>query len=125
MNIFKLSFFGILILFLYSCKSAGIGGSWEFIEVYDGFVINSVDTLKLKQNNSKYGSGKLIFNKDHSLISMSSPGSYEQKGDQLLIKYNGVEKPALLKISYIDKDFLLLSSEKEVPATWFYRKIKN
>ncbi|MFC3157708.1 hypothetical protein SAMN05443633_10446 [Chryseobacterium arachidis] len=125
MKIFKLLFFGVIVLFLHSCKSAGIVGSWEFIEVYDGVVINNVDTLKLKQNNSKYGTGKLIFNKDHSLISMNSPGSYEQKGDQLMIKYNGAEKPASLKISYVDKDFLLLSSEKEVPATWFYRKIKN
>jgi hypothetical protein len=124
-NLFKFLLIGIIILVLSSCESKNIVGSWEFVEVYNGVVINNVDTLKLKQNNSKYGTGKLIFNKDNSLISMDSKGSYERKHDILIVKYNDSENPAELKISYLDKDYLLLSSINEKPTTWFYRKTKK
>lgn len=125
MNFFKLSLIGSVILFLSSCKSTNLVGSWEFVDVYEGIILNNIDTLKLKQNNSKYGTGKLIFNQDNSLISMDSKGSYERKENILMVKYNNSENPAELKISYLDKDYLLLSSKNENPVTWFYRRTKN
>ncbi|MPS64346.1 MAG: hypothetical protein DI622_07540 [Chryseobacterium sp.] len=70
MKFFKLSLIVIAVLFLSSCKSKNILGSWEFIEVYEGIVINNIDALKTKENNSEKGMGILVFNDNQTFTSM-------------------------------------------------------
>ncbi|MCA6066460.1 hypothetical protein JI747_004660 [Chryseobacterium sp. RG1] len=78
MKFFKLSLIVIVFLFLSSCKSKNVVGAWEFIEVYEG-VINNTDTLKAKENNSKKGTGTLIFNDNQTFTSMDLKGDYRKK----------------------------------------------
>ncbi|SFM97591.1 hypothetical protein SAMN05421594_0034 [Chryseobacterium oleae] len=106
-------------LFLSSCTSSRLVGSWEFIDLYDG-IVTEIDTLKSKENNSKYGTGTLTFNKDNSFTSMEESGSYQRKSKTLKMKYPAVDT-VVMNISYVSKDYLLLSAGKD-PKTWFYRK---
>ena len=115
----------LLLLTLSSCKSNKILGSWEFIEVYQGVEIKNVDTLKLKQNTSKKGSGILSFNENQTFTSLESKGDHKIEGKVLKMKYVELKDTISLKVSYLDKDYLLLSSFKNMPTTWFYKKIKN
>ncbi|WP_072923898.1 hypothetical protein [Chryseobacterium sp. OV279] len=114
---FILVFFSFL--FLSSCTSSRLLGSWEFIDLYDG-VVTEIDTLKSKENNSKYGTGTLTFNIDNSFISMEESGNYRRKNKILKMKYPAVDT-VVMNISHISKDYLLLSAGKD-PKTWFYRK---
>jgi len=125
MKFFKLSLIVIIILFLSSCKSKNIVGAWEFIEVYEGVVINNIDTLKIKENNSQKGTGTLIFNADQTFTSMDLKGNYQKKQNVIRLKYTTDKDTILMKVSYVDKNYLLLSSILNKPTTWFYRKIKN
>lgn len=122
---FKLSLIGIVILILSSCKSKNIIGSWEFVEVYEGVIINNIDTLKSKENNSRKGTGILKFKDNQTFTSMDHKGDYQKNRNILKLKYSTDNDTVLMNISYLDKNYLLLSSEKGNPTTWFYRKIKN
>ncbi|WP_167375212.1 hypothetical protein [Chryseobacterium oleae] len=82
--------------------------------------MTEIDTLKSKENNSKYGTGTLTFNKDNSFTSMEESGSYQRKSKTLKMKYPAVDT-VVMNISYVSKDYLLLSAGKD-PKTWFYRK---
>ena len=121
----NLSLVFLLLLTLSSCKSNKIVGSWEFIEVYQGLEIKNIDTLKLKKNTSKKGSGILRFNEDQTFKSFESKGDYKRDGKVLKMKYVELKDTISLKVSYLDKNYLLLSSIKNIPTTWFYKKIKN
>lgn len=122
---FKLSLIGIFILCLSSCKSKNIVGSWEFVEVYEGVIINNIDTLKSKENNSKKGKGVLKLDDNQYFTSMDLKGNYQKSKNLLKLKYSTDNDTVLMNISYLDKNYLLLSSKKGNPTTWFYRKIKN
>ncbi|WP_267402958.1 MULTISPECIES: hypothetical protein [unclassified Chryseobacterium] len=115
----------LLLLILSSCKTRKIIGSWEFIEVYQGVTITKVDSLKSKKNTSVKGEGILIFNDDSTFNSMDSKGKYRRKGMILKMKYPELKDTTSLKISYIDKNYLLLSAIKNEPMTWFYKKVKK
>ncbi|PJJ67000.1 hypothetical protein CLV73_0995 [Chryseobacterium geocarposphaerae] len=125
MKFFKLSLIVIAVLFLSSCKSRNILGSWEFIEVYEGIVINNIDALKTKENNSEKGMGILVFNDNQTFTSMDLKGNYQKTKNLLKLKYTIDKDTVLMKISYLDKNYLLISSISERPTSWFYRKIKN
>lgn len=125
MKFFKLSLIVITILFLSSCRSKNVVGSWEFIEVYKDVVINTIDTLKAKDNNSQKGTGTLVFNDNQTFTSMDLKGDYQKKDNLLKLKYTTDKDTVVMNISYLDKNYLLLSSRSEKPTTWFYRKIKN
>ncbi|AZA50054.1 hypothetical protein EG346_18540 [Chryseobacterium carnipullorum] len=58
---------------LSSCKSSALLESWEFIDGYDG-KLTAIDTLKTKKNNSRYGKGMLVFDRDNSFISPRDKG---------------------------------------------------
>ncbi|MCT2564307.1 hypothetical protein [Chryseobacterium herbae] len=115
----KFIFIIFSFLSLSSCTSSRLLGSWEFIDLYDG-VVTEIDTLKSKENNSKYGTGTLTFNKDNFFISMEESGSYQRKNKTLKMKYPAVDT-VVMNISYESKNYLLLSAGKD-PKTWFYRK---
>lgn len=107
-----------LFLF-YSCGPSRLVGSWEFIEIYDG-VVTKIDTLKDKKNNSRYGTGTLNFRKDGFFTSMETEGNYQKKNKILKMKYPGLDT-VVMNISYLKKNYLLLSTGKN-SKTWFYRK---
>ncbi|MGN7757371.1 hypothetical protein ACTJIV_07820 [Chryseobacterium sp. 22532] len=107
------------ILLLSSCGSSKLLGSWEFIDLYDG-VVTEIDSLKSKENNSRYGTGTLTFDKDSSFTSMEEKGSYQRKNKILKMKYPALDT-VIMNISYLSKNYLLLSAGK-YPKTWFYRK---
>lgn len=123
MNFFKLSL--IVVVILSSCKSKNVVGAWEFIEVYEGVVINTIDTLRIKENKSQKGTGTLVFNDNQTFTSMDLKGTYQKSKDLLKLKYTTDKDTVVMNISYLDKNYLLLSSLSERPTTWFYRKIKN
>lgn len=105
---------------LSSCKTQQMAGSWEFIEVYQGIITN-VDTLKNKENHSKVGTGTLVFYKNGSFDAMENKGHYQKKNEVLKMKYSQDKDTLVMKVSYISRDYLLLSDEKN-PQTWFYKK---
>jgi hypothetical protein len=107
-----------------SCSSNKLIGSWEFIEAYEG-TISKVDTLKTKQNHSRYGNGVLSFYKNNSFISKELTGNYVHQNNLLKMKYSDDKDTLQMKISYINKDYLLLSSLSEKPNTWFYKKLRG
>jgi hypothetical protein len=121
----KLSLIPFVILFLSSCKSRSIVGEWEFVEVYEGVVIHNIDTLKAKENSSKKGTGILTFYDDQTFTSIDLKGGYQKERNLLKLKYITDKDTVLMKISYLNRNYLLLSSISEKPNTWFYRKIKN
>jgi len=108
------------LLLLSSCKTQKLEEDWEFIEVYSG-IINHVDTLKDKENHSKAGTGTLIFHKNGSFASMENKGNYWKMKDVLKMKYDQDKDTIVMKVSYVSRDYLLLSDEKN-PTTWFYRR---
>ncbi|SHF84268.1 hypothetical protein SAMN02787073_3077 [Chryseobacterium vrystaatense] len=114
----------ILIYFTFillsSCSSSRLLGSWEFIDLYDG-ELTHIDTLKSKENNSRYGKGMLTFYKDHSFSSLESTGKYREQHQKLKMKYSDGADTIVMNISYISRNYLLLSAGKQ-PTTWFYRK---
>ena len=112
------------LLCISSCSTNKLIGSWEFIEVYEG-VIPKVDTLKNKQNQSKWGTGVLEFYSNRYFVSMDQRGRYQNEGKWLKMKYNNSKDTTRLKISYINKDYLLLSSTSEKPNTWFYKRRRD
>ena len=107
-------------MLLSSCKIQKLEGDWEFIEVYSG-IINHVDSLKDKENHSKAGTGILIFHKNGSFASMENKGNYWKMKDVLKMKYSQDKDTIVMKVSYVSRDYLLLSDEKN-PTTWFYRR---
>jgi len=113
------------LIIIYSCKTKRLIGSWEFIEVYEGVTVTKTDILKSRKNTSVKGEGVLIFNDDSTFSSMDSKGKYIKKGMILKMKYPEIKDTVSLKISYIDKNYLLLSAIKNKPVTWFYKKVKN
>lgn len=113
-----------VLLSIFSCSSNKLVGSWEFIELYEG-AIPKIDTLKNKQNRSRYGNGILSFHKNNSFTSKDLTGNYLHKGNLLKMKYSDGKDTAQMKISYINKDYLLLSSISEKPVAWFYKKTKS
>jgi len=125
MNFFKLSLITLVILFLSSCKSKNVVGKWEFIEVYEGVIVNNIDNIKEKENNSKKGTGTLVFNDNQTFTSMELKGYYQKNKDLLKLNYTTDKDTVLMKISYLDKNYLLLSSISGKPNTWFYKKIKK
>ncbi|WP_347219230.1 hypothetical protein [Chryseobacterium sp.] len=117
-------FFVVILLCISSCSSHKIIGSWEFIEVYEGTVPN-IDTLKNKQNHSRYGNGVLSFHKNNSFTSKELTGNYVHQNNLVKMKYSDGKDTLQMKISYIDKDYLLLSLGSGKPDTWFYKRIKD
>lgn len=111
------------LLSVFSCSSNKLVGSWEFIELYEG-VIPKIDTLKNKQNRSRYGNGILSFHKNNSFSSKELTGGYLHQNNLLKIKYADDKDTTQMKISYISKDHLLLSSLSGKPTAWFYKKVK-
>lgn len=120
----KSIFFYFLLFLTASCSSNKLSGSWEFIDIYDG-EINKIDILKNKTNNSRYGTGILTFYQNKNFISMGNKGTYHVENNVLKMKYNDDEKVTPLKISYINKDHLLLFSMIGSPKTWLYKKVKE
>ncbi|WP_312075956.1 hypothetical protein [Chryseobacterium sp.] len=102
------------VIILASCRSNNIVGAWKFIEVYEGVEITNVDTLRSEVNISRRGKGVLTFNKNKSFTSEESKGYYSRNRDTLRMKYSELKDTSHLKISYIDKNFLLLSSVKKI-----------
>lgn len=113
----------IFLLSISSCSSKRLIGSWEFIELYEG-TVPKIDTLKNKQNHSKYGTGILSFHQNNSFDSRDLTGNYQSKNTLVKMKYSEGKDTVQMKISYINKDYLLLSSMSEKPYTWFYKRIK-
>lgn len=111
------------LLSVFSCSLNKLVGSWEFIELYEG-VIPKIDTLKNKQNRSRYGNGILSFHKNNSFSSKELTGGYLHQNNLLKIKYADDKDTTQMKISYISKDHLLLSSLSGKPTAWFYKKVK-
>lgn len=116
--------FYFLLLFAASYSSNKLSGSWEFIDIYDG-EIHQADTLKTKTNNSRYGTGILTFYQDKTFSSMGNSGTYEIENNLLKMKYNDDKEATSMKISGINKDYLLLFSLAGSPKTWFYKKVKG
>lgn len=116
--------FYFLLLFVVSCSSNKLYGSWEFIDIYDGEISNT-DTLKNKTNNSRYGTGVLTFYQDKTFSSMGNKGTYQIENNLLKMKYNDDENVTPMKISGVSKNYLLLFSMTGSPKTWFYKKIKT
>ncbi|MEJ5104243.1 MULTISPECIES: hypothetical protein [Chryseobacterium] len=112
-----------VLLSIYSCSSNKLIGSWEFIELYEG-TVPKIDTLKNKQNRSRYGTGILSFHPNNSFDSKDLTGNYQKENNLLKMKYNESKDTIRMKIAYINKDYLLLSSMSEKSDTWFYKKIK-
>ncbi|AZB11233.1 hypothetical protein EG344_21545 [Chryseobacterium sp. G0162] len=113
----------VILLFISSCSSNKLIGSWEFIELYEG-TVPKIDTLKNKQNHSKYGTGILSFHQNKSFNSKELTGNYQNKDTLLKMKYNEGKDTVKMKIAYINKEYLLLSSISEKPNTWFYKRMK-
>ncbi|MGG1922418.1 hypothetical protein AB1278_11470 [Chryseobacterium sp. NRRL B-14798] len=116
--------FYFLLLFVVSCSSNKLYGSWEFIDIYDGEISNT-DTLKNKTNNSRYGTGVLTFYQDKTFSSMGNKGTYQIENNLLKMRYNDDENVTPMKISSVDENYLLLFSMAGSPKTWFYKKIKT
>lgn len=114
----------IALLSISSCSSGKLIGSWEFIEAYEG-TIPKVDTLKTKQNHSRYGNGILSFYSNNSFTSKELTGNYVHQNNLLKMKYSDGKDTVQLKISYINKDYLLLSSGSEKPNAWFYKRVRG
>lgn len=114
----------VVLLFISSCSSNKLIGSWEFIELYEG-TVPKIDSLKSKQNDSKYGTGILSFHQDNSFTSKELTGNYQNKNTLLKMKYSEGKDTVQMKISFINKDYLMLSSTSEKPNTWFYKRIKD
>ncbi|WP_330746533.1 hypothetical protein [Chryseobacterium sp. CP-77] len=121
---FKSILFYFLLFLIISCSSNKLSGSWEFIDIYDG-EISQTDTLKTKTNNSRYGTGILTFYQDKTFSSMGNNGTYQIENNLLKMKYNDDENVTPMKISGVDKNYLLLFSMSGSPKTWFYKKIKT
>lgn len=117
----SISFF---LLFTFFCTPTQLIGSWEFIDIYNGEV-HQVDSLKYKQDISKYGTGILTFHKDKSFNSMGQTGNYQKKNELLRMKYHDSKDTVQMKISYVSEDYLLLFSMTKNPKTWAYKKAKN
>ena len=114
----------LILLSISSCSTNKLIGSWEFIEVYEG-VIPKVDTLKNKQNHSRYGNGILSFYNNNSFTSKELTGNYVHQNNLLKMKYSDGKDTLQMKISYINKDYLLLSSVSEKPNAWFYKRLRG
>ena len=114
----------VALLSISSCSSNKLIGSWEFIDAYEG-TIPKVDTLKNKQNHSRYGNGVLSFHKNNSFTSKELTGNYTHQNNLLKMKYSDSKDTLQMKISYINTDYLLLSSVTEKPNTWFYKRIRD
>ncbi|WP_157967968.1 lipocalin family protein [Chryseobacterium elymi] len=110
----------LFLFLLSSCKSSSLLGPWEFIDVYEG-KLTKIDTLQSKKNNSKYGTGVLEFNKDNSFTSLGNKGKYSKDDQKLKMKYDDGQDTVVMNISYLSKNYLLLSNGNS-PKTWFYRK---
>lgn len=110
----------LVLLLLSSCKTKELVGNWEFIEVYDG-IVNHIDTLRNKENHSKEGTGTLVFHKNGVFNSMENKGYYRKKKAVLKMKYSEDKDTLAMKVSYISRNYLLLSDERS-SKTWFYRK---
>ncbi|MGX5684198.1 hypothetical protein ACWKWW_06515 [Chryseobacterium cucumeris] len=121
---FKSILFYFLLFLIISCSSNKLSGSWEFIDIYEG-EISQTDTLKTKTNNSRYGTGILTFYQDKTFSSMGNNGTYQTEKNLLKMKYNDDENVTPMKISGVDKNYLLLFSMSGSPKTWFYKKIKT
>lgn len=117
-------FLVVILLCISSCSSNKLIGSWEFIEAYEGTTPN-IDTLKNKQNHSRYGNGILSFYGNNSFTSKELTGNYVYQNKLLKMKYSDGKDTIQMKVSYINKDYLLLSSGSEKPNAWFYKKIKG
>lgn len=115
----------LFLLIVCSCKSDKIVGSWEFIEVYQGTEITQINTLKLKKNTSVKGRSLLIFNNDNTFSSLESKGNFLKYGKILKMKYPELKDTTSLQISYIDKNYLLLSSVKGKYTTWYYKRVND
>ena len=81
-------------------------------------------------STSKYGTGKLIFLKNNSFISKTSKhddilGFYKLEDNNLKMKYDDSEDTVVMKVNYLDKKHLLISTIGKSKYTWFYKSKKN
>jgi hypothetical protein len=111
-------------MLVYSCKSSGLSGSWGFIKHYDGSIY-PIDSIKNKTYKPEDQRGVLIFSSENAFVAMNLKGFYKEEGKSLKMKYDNDRDTIVLKISYLDRHNLLLSSVTEKPVTWFYKRIKK
>lgn len=121
---FRCIFIIFSLFFAFSCAPTQLVGSWEFVEIYNGEV-HQIDSLKKKNNISKFGTGILTFYKDKTFNSLGDIGNYQLKNNVLEMKYDDSKDTIPMKISYISKEYLLLSSMKNSLKTWVYKKTKH
>ncbi|MFZ4928712.1 hypothetical protein [Chryseobacterium sp. Mn2064] len=121
---FRIFIISLLLIFITSCSSNKVVGSWKFIEIYYGEIRNT-DLVKMKNDSSKYGNGTLTFNKNGTFNSMEDTGTYQRKKELLMMKYKDGTDTARMKISYLSSKYLFLYSTTKASKTWVYEKVES